>query len=514
MMNQELENFFLRNKVKKWIGVVKEHCSVVLSDKENIAWDGVLLLDQVIDIDPETNKKEKLQKYMLPNKKTLNYEEYMEKHGIDDYSSFDVLIWHNVEKDEPVKVNMFERLHSAVLWTTGSGKSVELKFLLSQFLQNPHTEFYIIDKWDFDMLKPTAKVAFKSKTDAMKWAEFFNFIQYFWLMANDRMKFFASLGCNEWRDYKKHYMGKSPEYPNMNYIIVIIDEYQTLRSSLADSVGTDTFDRKMKQILDYVRSAGILFYFGTQDLHKDRVGNIRDVWASMILGKMKYIMPWAVEPNVSKNLEFRMNGTYMFYDVWTNSYLKIPFSPNMNRILIEISNAPKNRIGEIHKYEKPYELLNLQLERVDSDIFADVEGLMRFLKIPQELVNKLKKTNNYPAFVVLCFVLVRGIQNKLITRSFNIFEKISFSKPVDNELFDYILFYEWNKELLKVLKESFDLSSSPDDFLETLNAILVNYLRTIVSDTRLVFDTTEGEGSPENADFVEDPVKKNLAGLS
>lgn len=500
MMNADLENFFVLNKSKKWVWKRKEHCDIVLSEKDNVSWDGILLLEQIIDTDASW-KKEKFQKYMIPNKKTINYEEYIEQFGPKDYSTFDILIGHDIEEDKPVMVNMFDRLHSAVLWTTGSGKSVELKFLLSQFLRNPHTEFYIIDKGDFDMLKPTAKVAFKSKTDAMKGTEFFNFIKYFWLMANDRMKYFASLGCNEWRDYKKNYMGKSPEYENINYVIVIIDEYQTLRSSLAESVAPEVFDRMMKQILDYVRSAWILFYFWTQDLQKDRVGNIRDAWASMILGKMKYIMPWAVEPNVAKNLEYRMNGTYMFYDVGTAKYLKIPFSPKMNQILVDLSNDPKNRLWEVQKYEKPYELLNTQLDKVDSDIFSDVYGLMNYLKIPKTLVDKLKRTSFYPAFVTLCFVLVRGIQNNLITRSFNIFEKISFPKPVDNELFDYIYIYEGSKEFLKVLKEAFELSSDRDEFIEHINYILVNYLKTIVADTALKFDSPEED--EENIEWEE-----------
>ena len=504
MMNSELESFFIQNKSKKWVAVRKEHCDVIISEKDNVAWDGILLLEQIIDTDAAW-KKEKFQKYLIPNKKTISYEEYIEKFGPKDYSTFDILIGHNVEKNEPVMVNMFDRLHSAVLWTTGSWKSVELKFLLSQFLRNPHTEFYIIDKWDFDMLKPTAKVAFKSKTDAMKGTEFFNFIKYFWLMANDRMKFFASLGCNEWRDYKKNYMGKGPEYPNINYVIVIIDEYQTLRSSLAESVAPEVFDRMMKQILDYVRSAGILFYFGTQDLQKDRVGNIRDAWASMILGKMKYIMPGAVEANVAKNLEYRMNGTYMFYDVGTATYLKIPFSPHMNKLLVDLSNDPANRLWEVVKYDKPYELLNTQLDRVDSDIFNDVYGLMNYLKIPKALIDKLKRTSSYPAFVTLCFVIVRWVQNNLITRSFNLFEKISFAKPVDNELFDYIYTYEWNKELLKVLKEAFESSSEKEEFIEHINAILVNYLKTIVADTALKFDDSydNEEGDDDMDDSLE-----------
>lgn len=226
----------------------------------------------------------------------------MQKYGVEDPSSFDILIGHDVYEDKPVKVNMIERIHSAVLGKSGSGKSVELKFLLSQFLKNPYTEFYIIDKGDFDILKGTKKVIFKSKTDAMKGAEFFSFIQYFWLMANDRMRFFTSLGCNEWRDYRKKFMGKGPEYPLINYSIVIIDEYQTLRSSMAETIGLDTFDRKMKMILDYVRSAGIIFYFGTQDLKADLVGNVRDVWANMILGYMGYIQAGSIDSFAHKNL--------------------------------------------------------------------------------------------------------------------------------------------------------------------------------------------------------------------
>lgn len=482
MLNQDLEKFFKDNGIQKGIGKKLPGCDVILTDKEDIPGKGIFCVSTVKD------GKEQYYKYLIPDQSLVyNYEDYISKYGVEDYSTFDVLIGHDVYQDKPVKVNMIERIHSAVLGKSGSGKSVELKFLLAQFLQNPFTEFYIIDKGDFDILKGTEKVVFKSKTDAMAGAEFFSFIQYFWLMANDRMRFFTSLGCNEWRDYKKKFMGTDPKYPLINYSIVIIDEYQTLRSSMADTIGLDVFDRKMKMILDYVRSAGIIFYFGTQDLKVDLVGNIRDVWANIILGSMGYIQAGSVDSFAQKNLLNKVSGTYMFYDRWTGSYLKIPFSPRMNEILVEESNDPKNRMKENKKYSRSFEMLNEILDTLDSDIFSVVDDLVEFLGIDPELVSKLKRTNSYASFIVLCFTIVRAIKNNLINSTFDIFQPVIFQKPTDTELFDYIFFYKENKNFVKALTETFENSADREAFMEHLNYVLTNHLKTIVADTQLDF---------------------------
>lgn len=177
----------------------------------------------------------------------------------------------------------------------------------------------------------------------------------------------------------------------------------------------------------------------------------------------------------------------MFYDKGTGTYLKIPFSSRINEILVEESNNPKNRQKENKQYNKSFEMLNEILETLDSDIFSIADDLVSFLQLDPTLVQKLKRTNSYASFMVLCFTIVRAIQNNLINSSFDIFQPIIFQKPTDAELFDYIYFYKDNKNFIKVLTETFENSADPEAFMEHLNDVLTNHLRTIVADTELDF---------------------------
>lgn len=479
MPSAKVKKFFDALQITKWVWRENEYSLSVICNNPNLWGKGVFYLDDLWG-----TWANKMSKYLVYQDKLMTAKDFFDINKAD-FSKFDWFMGIDIATGEPFKVNFIKQLHTLIGGTTWSWKSVTLYFILYQLFQNPYTELYILDKKDFDFLSWTGKVVYRGSSLEMNGKSFFNFIKYFWLEQDRRNKIFKKYWVRDWADYTENVMWKVEWAPIINYSYIIMDEYQTLRKMVSDSIGEEKFDNEIKKLLDTVRAAWMCFFFWTQDYQKKQIWDMRDSVKNGFFGKMGYcdVLVWKELQNIKLNIE----GTFLFYHSLSKKFLKIPYVEDTTEALKTLSNDPKNRITDNPSYLTTHEMLNDLLEKADSDIFYDVEGLTTFLQLKSSYIEKLKKTADYLPFMVLLYVLWRGIQWWTMNRTFNIFSSINFEKEIDQLLFAAIDFFNDEVKFLKLLSETFEASWDEEEFIQKLSDVLNNYLKHILWDTRISF---------------------------
>ena len=477
---EKVKRVFDNLQITKWVWKAREHSVSLLCNNWKLWWQWVFYIEEIWDW------KDKLHRYLVYQEKEITAQDFFKDKNVD-FSNFEWYMWIDIATWVPFKVNFVKQLHTLIWWVTWSWKSVTLYFILYQLFQNKYTEFYILDKNDFWFLAWTWKVVFRQSALKMDWKWFFNFIQYFWLEQDRRNKIFTQYWVRDWSEYAEQVMWKVEWAPVLNYIYILMDEYQSLRKIVSETIWEDTFDNNMKKLLDTVRAAWMCFLFWSQDYQKKQIWDMRDSIRNNFIWKMWYcdILSWREMNNIKSYIEW----TFLFYHTLTKKFLKIPFVKNVNEVLMQLSNEPKNRLKENNHYDRPYQMLNDLLDEIESDIFLDKDWLISFLKLDTKYMEKLKNTSDYLPFMVLIYILWRWIVNDTINRTFNIFSDIHFEKEIDTQLFTAIQFFKGEDKFLKLLQETFEASWDRDEFIEKLSDVLNFFLKNILWATKLVFNT-------------------------
>jgi len=479
MPSQKVKTFFEENNIVKWVWKENQYSLSVICNNPNLWWKGVFYIEDVGWI-----WQNKMHKYLINQDVKMTAKIFFKTNKVD-FSKFDWYMWIDIETWEPFAVNFIKQLHTLIGWATGSGKSVTLYFILYQLFSNPYTELYILDKNDFSFLAWTKKVIYRGSALEVNGKAFFWFIRYFWLEQDRRNKIFRRYWARDWAEYSANVMWQVEWAPILNYIYIIMDEYQTLRKMVSDTIGEDKFDNEMKKLLDTVRAAWMCFFFGSQDYQKKQIWDMRDSIRNSFFGKMWYCD--VLNGKELNNIKLNIEWTYLFYHSLTKKFLKIPFVEDTTNTLVAMSNDPAFRIKDNVNYLTIHEMLNDLLDEADSDIFYDIEGLVSYLQLKPMYIEKLKKTSDYLSFMVLIYILWRWIQWWTMNRTFNIFSQINFEKEIDQQLFVAIDFFKKEDKFLKLLTETFEASWDEEEFIEKLSDVLNNYLKHILWDTRISF---------------------------
>jgi DNA segregation ATPase FtsK/SpoIIIE-like protein len=86
--------------------------------------------------------------------------------------------------------------------------------------------------------------------------DFFAFKNYFSLEYFRRQALFKKHKVKDYKEYLS-LMKQNPDNPEiekLNYIYILIDEFQSLRKRVSSLINEVIFDNKMKELLDTVRS--------------------------------------------------------------------------------------------------------------------------------------------------------------------------------------------------------------------------------------------------------------------
>lgn len=489
--NEKVKEILDSLKIEQWLWKENKYSYTIVSLNKELSFSGCFFTWEVWN-----KNKNRAYKYVINKWTTLpswleldsapllmeDYIKDIEENKILDYSKFEASMWINIENGKHLKVNLISQLYTMVLGAAWSWKSVFLKNVFLQILKNPYTEIYVIDKIDFQALNNTKKCIYRWNFDEITWEVFLSFLNYLYLEAARRTAYYKTLWVANWQGYKR-VVKENPdkEYENLNYIYVLIDEYQTLRNKIASIIWEATFDNAIKQLLDVARSSWMCFYFWSQDALKSKLWQARSSATTFFYWKMDYADGLSTQE--MKIVKSDIPWTYLFYSQKSNQLLKIPFTEDPDKLLVDASNDPANRLKENKIYDNIPELVNDILWKIKSDIFASVEkeNIFKFFNISDKYIEKLRKSTEYIAFSILIYQLYRLYTLNLINgRLTDLFTTPKFTNSNDTFLFENLKLYQWNKKFIAQIENTFELAQDGEVFIEAISNVLDVYLRTIL----------------------------------
>lgn len=439
--------------------------------------------------------------YLYPKPIPLDFDEFYSENQFE-YDEFKGAIWINIKTGQINKVDFYEDLHTFVWGWTWSWKSITILNIYYQLYQNPFTEFYILDKGDFWALAPMKKLVYKG--DALNIREdFFNLVFYFWLEQARRKRLFEKYWVTDYRGYQKMYMkwGYQKWMPQLNYIVIILDEYQTMRRKISELFDTKKFDDSISTLFDTVRFAGMKFIVWSQTYYSDDIGAINRGWLQQIYIWISKNVDWVSGYHMA-NIKKRLKWTYLFYHIWKSQYYKMPFMDevDLKEKIVSLDNNEEFFWPELPtKYNTVPELLSWLLEKIDSDIIKARKSVYTYFWISEENQEKLQKSKEYLSLTVLLFALRLWVKKKYIAPGFDVFKKPPFEKKEDEILFDSIYLYEKADLVKKNISKCFELWNDIDEFRMTISNIINVYIRSLIWWTSI--DDDEDDNDWENILF-------------
>lgn len=523
--NQPVKSFFDKEKISKWLGKNNNDYSItVLSDKP-INWTGVFLIEKI------WTGVNALFKYLVYktkdtgfNTKGLMTDDWLNELNLN-YEKGEMTIWKDIETWE-LHSNLIDKwMHTAVFWITNSWKTVTLKFLLYQIAKYKYSEFILLWKWDLLALSWSPKVKYANSVKAINKSEFTALINYIWLNVADRENKLWELWYSaNYEEYKKNVMLKDPNALQIPHLVLVIDEFESLRENVWAELawGVNEFDKKLKAIANYVRAYWILMYFASQNYIKDEIWIMRDYTQNQLIWFSKNVQPQYINTDKS-NLINSIAWTYLFYSSVTDSFLKIPFdSPlEINKKIIQASKDNllfKDKPEYYKQYEHTYQMINDLIFKIDSDIFKFIENIYKYFKLWDEY-EKILKTSEFIPFSILVYAIFIMLKEQNIWPNVNIYPSPDFVHKIDIDLYnDNKDFYneKWKSPLLEWIKALYkEWAADKDEFIDTLHDLLVSHINTITLDTDLsdMFGNEDNNKEIEKEELEREIKKKDNEGL-
>lgn len=482
--NDKIEDIFKEYRVEQWFWKENKYSYSLITVNQELQGEGIFPWGKISNV---RIKWSQLNKYLLNKTSILDFEETMKENKERiDFDKFKASMWIDIETWEHLDVDLIEQVHTAIVGWTWSWKSVCLSNILYQMLKNKYTELYIIDKVDFASLEDTKKVKYRKPYSKLTNKDIVSFLNYFFIEYARRQDIFQKYWVPNWSAYEKKRLN-NPEMPKLNFIFVIIDEYQSLRKQFWTAWKVEVLDLLMKQLMDTVRSTWIIFYYWTQDY---KVSEIWPIHSSIIT-----TYSWKVNYHVGMNSEDLhivktcIPKTRLFYDHERKKLLKIPYSPHTDELLKREANNEENIFSPIEHFDNLPEMLNDSLSKVESDIFSNIDLFMKELGIKDLYIDRLKKSSEYIPFCILFFAIFRIFrEKKIIGKNTDIFSNIdTFDKELDALLFSQnIDFYKDNKKLVKSIEEVMEFWQDEEEFVEAFWDVMNNYLWTVLWNTSFI----------------------------
>lgn len=504
----KLNEFLVANmQVKEWYAKELDWAYRFFT-KDTIEREKLLLIWEH-KIKDDNRRVQEFFEYLYPKPIPLDFDEFYSENQFE-YDEFKGAIWINIKTWQINKVDFYEDLHTFVWGWTWSWKSITILNIYYQLYQNPFTEFYILDKGDFWALAPMKKLVYKG--DALNIREdFFNLVFYFWLEQARRKRLFEKYWVTDYRGYQKMYMkwGYQKWMPQLNYIVIILDEYQTMRRKISELFDTKKFDDSISTLFDTVRFAGMKFIVWSQTYYSDDIWAINRWWLQQI-----YI--W-ISKNVDgvsgyhmANIKKRLKWTFLFYHIWKSQYYKMPFMDevNLKEKIVCLDNNEEIFWPELPtKYNTVPELLSWLLEKIDSDIIKARKSVYNYFWISEENQEKLQKSKEYLSLTVLLFALRLWVKKKYIAPGFDVFKKPPFEKKEDEILFDSIYLYEKADLVKKNISKCFELWNDIEEFRMTISNIINVYIRSLIWWTSIDDDDDDGEDNLLFSNVVDHQIE-------
>ena len=510
--NEEVEDFFKRFRISKWLWKDNNKFSLTIITDKEINEVGAFFIEKV------WTWVNALYKYLIYKNPTtwfetadLSTDEALTKLNLD-YNKGEMTIWQKIENEEmPVKL-IDKWMHTAIFWITNSWKTVTLKFLLYQIAKYKYSEFILLWKWDLLALSDAKKVKYTNDVKSMQKSDFIALINYIWLNVADRSNKLSKLGYDwNYEEYKKSVMLKDPNAEQIPHLVLVIDEFESLRESIWAELKwwPEEFDTMLKSIANYVRAYGILMYFASQNYIKAEIGIMRDYTQNQLIGLSKNVQAQYVNTYPS-NIKNAIAGTYLFYSTIENSFLKIPFDTPLE-INKKIIQACKDNLlfeeSYYKKYDHTYEMINDLIFKVDSDIFKYMENIYKSFHL-WEYYHKVLKTPEFIPFSILIYAIFIMLKANNIGPNVNIYPSPNFKHKIDNDLYyNNKEFYneKWKSLLLDGLKSLYKEGAADKEvFIDWVHDLLVSHINTIILNS----DLTDVFWDEEKVEELEENEKK------
>ena len=504
--NPKIKELFKKENVNIWVWKENQYSYSIITVDKPLQWKGIFPWGKVV----AKKRGSKIYKYLVSKPDFLDFEEQMaitEKRI--NFNKFEASMWIDIETGEHLDINILEQLHTAIVWWTGSWKSVCLFNILYQILKNKYSEVYILDKVDFASLHNTKKCAFRRTFNEMSNKDIISFMNYFFIEYERRQSIFKEYWVVNWSEYEE--MRKLDDsMEKLNHIFVFLDEYQSMRKQFGLSWKIETLDMLIKKLMDTVRSTWIYFYYGTQDFKVNEIGAIYSSIATTYSWNLNY------HAKMTTDDLFIVNSciakTRLFYDHERKKLLKIPYSKKTPLILKEVSNDPANAFAPIKNYDSLPEMLNEKLSCIKSDIFENIDLFMEELQIERKNIELLKSSSEYIPFCILFFAIFRLFRwKKIIGKNTDMFANIEgFESSLDKILFETnIGFYKEQTKLIRSIEDVFGYWQDKEEFVSAFSDVMNNYLGTVLWKTSFLPKWKDANWNKKTEDFEQEKDESN-----